>query len=251
MRKLRCVLLSMVLTISLVGCGTTANSNYGESTIANSYYEESYVESTIECNHDCTDATCTEDSKCTLCGEVFGEALGHLWSDATCVSPMECSRCAETSGSSLGHLDNGNGSCSRCGEDLSVDMNERVGSPNDCQQTKSLGGFSFNRNSADGIKVLWGGTNNSGKTINYYTVTFHFYNPVDDEAYSEITGEATKSVRTVGPVEPGEDLIVYTIVDYVPTCTKVQIDEIKLEYADGTVEYGWYGWYTTSENGWL
>ena len=95
------------------------------------------------------------------------------------------------------------------------------------------------------------GKNNTGKTINYYTVTFHFYNAVGDEAFSDITRKATKNIKMVGPVKPGEDLIVFSIVDYVPVCSKVQIDEIKLEYADGTVEYGWYGWYTTTENSWL
>jgi len=95
---------------------------------------------------------------------------------------------------------------------------------------------------------MWGGRNNTGKTINYYTITFHFYNPVGDEAYSEITGSATKKITWVGPVAPGEDLVVFTIVDYVPVCSKVQIDTIKLDYSDGTSETGWYGWYTTSEN---
>lgn len=200
--------------------------------------------------HSFVNATCTARGTCSVCGEK-SNALGHSMSEATCTSPQKCSRCGMTSGKALGHSDNGKGKCSRCGKTLSVDMQKRVGSPNDCAQVQNLGGFSFYQNSADGIKVLWGGKNNSGKTVNYYTITFHFYNPVGDEACSKITGKATKSYKVVGPVAPGEDLLVLSIVDYVPTCTKVQIDQIKLEYSDGTVEYGWYGWYTTYQNKFL
>ena len=267
-KKIITVLLILVLVVTISGCTTSSSrSNNGvnnENNNANS------------CNHEYSEATCTEPSKCTICGDEEGSALGHsfsgatctsggvctrcgsvnsalghTWQEATCTAAKKCTRCGMTNGKALGHLDNGSGNCSRCGTKMSVDMNKRIGSPNDCQEIKSLGGFSFYKNSADGIKVLWGGKNNSGKTINYYTVTFHFYNAVGDEAYSEITGKATKNIKTVGPVKPGEPLIVFSVVDYVPVCDKVQIDEIKLEYSDGSVEYGWYGWYTSSENSFL
>ena len=130
-----------------------------------------------------------------------------------------------------------------------IDMNTRVGSPNDCQRVKELGGFSFGVNFANGVKVLWGGKNNSGKTINYYTLTLSFYDAVGGKSYSEITGLSTKKYKVVGPITPGEDLLLLDVVDYTPTCSKVQIDEIELEYSDGTKERGQYGWSTTYRNG--
>ena len=45
------------------------------------------------CVHDWSEATCTEPSVCSRCGEVRGEALGHVWeSDA---GILICSRCGE------------------------------------------------------------------------------------------------------------------------------------------------------------
>lgn len=251
MKKVFACMLAVALVFAFGGC----NYNKGDKTQKESKYIKSSVnESEDGTNvgenqhkHDYSSATCTEAAVCS-CGDIQRGALGHSYSSATCLAPKKCTRCGITSGNALGHLDNGKGKCSRCGTSLSVDMSTRIGSPNDCQTIKTLGGFSFYKNSADGIKVLWGGKNNTGKTINYYTLTFHFYNSVGDEAYSEITNKATKNVKTVGPVAPGSDLLICSIVDYVPVCSKVQIDEIKLEYSDGTVESGWYGWYTTNQN---
>ncbi len=48
-------------------------------------------------------ATCTEPETCKLCGETFGESLGHDWADATCTLPRTCKVCGETEGESLGH----------------------------------------------------------------------------------------------------------------------------------------------------
>lgn len=80
----------------------------------------------------------------------------------------------------------------------------------------------------------------------YYTVTFHMFNSVEDEVYDTITGEATRQVRVSGPVHPGDTLIVYTdTLFYAQLCSKVQIDEIKFDYMDGTSAEFWYGWYST------
>ena len=146
----------------------------------------------------------------------------------------------------LGHINN-NGYCDRCGEKITIDMTTVVGSPSECK-TISFFGFSYYKNSADGIKLCWGGENLSGKTINYYTITIYFKNAVGDPAYSEITGKSSKTIRYVGPVAPNNDLIIFGIVDYVPTCSKVIIGEITLEYSDGTMDTGWYGWSTTRRN---
>ena len=71
--------------------------------------------------HDLEDATCLVPQRCRLCGETFGEALGHEFSKATCTEPATCIRCGLTDGEALGH-DFGEASCekpatcTRCGE---------------------------------------------------------------------------------------------------------------------------------------
>lgn len=113
--------------------------------------------------------------------------------------------------------------------------------------TAILGGpISVKVNSADGMKMLWVAKNNSGKTINYYTLHLSFYNRVGDPAYDQITHKSTKTIRTVGPVEPGEDLLLYSIVGYSRTCSKIVITDIDLEYADGTTETMPY-WFATPD----
>jgi hypothetical protein len=174
-------------------------------------------------------------------------AKGHSWKAATCMSPKTCSTCNATEGKALGHVKDSDGYCTRCNQKITIDMNTVVGNPNECATTK-LFGFCFYKNSVDGIKVCWGGKNLSGKTVNYYSITIYFYNAVGDPAYSEHTGRSSKTIKYVGPVEPGQDLLIFGIVDYVPTCSKVLIGEITLEYSDGTSDTGWYGWYTTYRN---
>ena len=97
-------------------------------------------------------------------------------------------------------------------------------------------GFYFTRNSVNGITLSFDGKNNSGKTINYYTVHVTFLDPIGNPAYDEITHKATASVRYVGPIAPGRGILVYKLMGYVPACDAIRIDTIDLEYADGTKE---------------
>ena len=107
--------------------------------------------------------------------------------------------------------------------------------------------FSFERNSVNGIKVFWMATNNSGKKINYYTLTLEFYNRVGDPAWDEIKNTSVRDFKYVGPVEPGGMLAMSKLVGYIPACHKVVISKINLEYADGTTETVDYGYSTTKE----
>lgn len=100
---------------------------------------------------------------------------------------------------------------------------------------------SFQENSANGIKLAWIVNNTSGKTINYYTTTVYFFNPVGDLAYDEITGKPYKTLKSVGPIAPGGEMCIYHIVGYVGACDSVVIGEIVLEYDDGTTEEIWCG----------
>lgn len=56
-----------------------------------------------KCEHEWTEATCTEPKICSLCEETEGEPLGHDWEAATCVDSKTCTVCNETEGEPLGH----------------------------------------------------------------------------------------------------------------------------------------------------
>lgn len=100
----------------------------------------------------------------------------------------------------------------------------------------------FYRNSVDGIFVGWMAENLSGKTINYYTVRISLYNSVGDPAYDSITGKNTINMKFVGPVQPKGKLALYDVVGYSSVCSKVTIDSIYLEFADGTSSEYYYGY---------
>ncbi len=76
MKKLICLMLTLVLALSLAACG---------------------------CDHEWKNADCENPITCSLCGKTEGEALGHSWEDANCESPKTCSACGETEGEALGH----------------------------------------------------------------------------------------------------------------------------------------------------
>jgi hypothetical protein len=246
---------SFVVTIRQEAtCERTGIKSYKCSTCNYTYQEEIKATGHNYFSEITSEATCTRTGTkkytCDNCAKTYTEVipkLEHQWKNATCTSPMTCNLCGKTSGSALGHNKGSDGYCKVCYEKITIDMKTVVGSPNDCE-TISYFGFCYYKNSVDGIKVCWGGKNLSGKTIKYYTVTIYFYNSVDDPAYSEITGKSSKTLKYVGPIKPNEDLVIFSIVDYVPVCSKVLIGEITLEYTDGTSDTGWYGWYTKYNN---
>ncbi len=51
------------------------------------------------------EATCTAQAECEVCGQPYGNVLGHDWADATCTDPKTCKRdgCGATEGKALGH----------------------------------------------------------------------------------------------------------------------------------------------------
>ena len=55
------------------------------------------------CQHEWTQATCSDPKTCTKCGVTEGTALPHSWVDADCEAPKTCSRCSLTEGTALGH----------------------------------------------------------------------------------------------------------------------------------------------------
>lgn len=77
-RALLIVMLVLLLTLALTGCGN-------------------------QCGHDWEKANCENAKTCSLCGKTQGEPLGHSWKAATCASPKTCETCGATEGGVRGH----------------------------------------------------------------------------------------------------------------------------------------------------
>ncbi|GGH20651.1 hypothetical protein [Paenibacillus segetis] len=109
--------------------------------------------------------------------------------------------------------------------------------------------FKFGVNSVNGITLSWWVTNLTDKTINYYTVKLSTFNPVGDPSYDEHSGDSSFNIRYVGPINPGEEFGVFSRFTYQATLDSIRIDEVELEYADGTVESIIYNRTTTDDSG--
>ncbi|MEF2967178.1 hypothetical protein V3851_15175 [Paenibacillus sp. M1] len=109
--------------------------------------------------------------------------------------------------------------------------------------------FNYSVNSADGVKLTWIAQNLTGKTINYYTVKISTFNPVGDPSYDQLTGESSFSVKYVGPVEPDDELLVFDLFTYQGALETIRIDEIVLQYNDGSEVTVNYGYQTSDDSG--
>lgn len=107
--------------------------------------------------------------------------------------------------------------------------------------------FAFDTNSADGVRIALMANYKGSKTISYYTVNFSAYNPVGDPVVDEISGKSKFSIKSVGPVKTGESICLYDIFAYSAVCSKVVIDSINIQYADGSTVTGTYP-YSTTQN---
>ncbi|MCE5220066.1 MAG: copper amine oxidase N-terminal domain-containing protein [Clostridium sp.] len=104
--------------------------------------------------------------------------------------------------------------------------------------------FYYNTNSADGVKLTWVADNLSGKTINYYTLKVSTYNAVGDPSYDELNSKCKFNIKYVGPVSPGEQLCCNNLFTYQGVVRKIVIDEIFIEFMDGTTATQNYGYST-------
>lgn len=105
--------------------------------------------------------------------------------------------------------------------------NGRISSPSE---------FKYHRNAVDGISLTWVSVNNTGKRINYYTANISTYNPVGDPSYDENSGKSTFRINYVGPIEDGEELLIFDRFTYQGALEKITIDSLTLKYDDGTEE---------------
>ncbi|WP_042161434.1 hypothetical protein [Paenibacillus gorillae] len=109
--------------------------------------------------------------------------------------------------------------------------------------------FKYAINSANGITLTWQVNNLTGKTINYYNVKLSTFNPVGDPSYDEHSGKNTFKLRIVGPIEPDDNLLVFNRFTYQGALESIRIDEVELEYADGTKETVVYDRTTSDSSG--
>ena len=116
--------------------------------------------------------------------------------------------------------------------DHQVDMREKLGNE-----------FTFKVNSAGGIELNFEAKNNSGKEIKYIRFDVEFRNADGDKIQDEITGNYSVSVEVVGPIASGRSAKFKHVIGCNKNCTRIDINEVTLVYADGTSQTGHYGWY--------
>lgn len=213
------------------------------------------------------EATCVENGQaripCAKCGEVLRTeiipAKGHDYRSstvtATCSEPggvkHTCSRCKdayyeETTAPTGAHDLSIAGICTKCSGDFSVDMTTRVGAPLESGEY----GFSY-YGRHDYLLLGFEAQNVSSKTIKYCWIQIVTYNGVGDVIYRGI-------LKRTGPMNTGDIMNfnlpissyegIISIAAGFENAKKVEIANIKLEYMDGTVECGPYGYSTTVFN---
>ena len=167
---------------------------------------------------------------------------------ASCLDPggvlYTCSGCQdeyfeETTDPLGGHKLQVTGICTRCNGDYSTDMTSLVGAPHG----DSKYGFSFGKGL--GIEFSWQATNNSGGSIKYCTIQVICYNTV---------GDAVKkgTFKIPGPFYSGDTISIVDNVAYFDSSAeyveRVEIAYISLEYSDGSMDAGYYGYSTDYYN---
>lgn len=104
-------------------------------------------------------------------------------------------------------------------------------------------------NSADGVTLNFFAKNISGKAIKYYTLKISTYNAVGDPSYDNINDKCVFYQKYVGPVEADGTIAMFNLFTYQTALEKVVIDEIAIEYMDGTKETVAYGYSTNDSSG--
>lgn len=102
MKRIAVMIVGMLLTTSLVGCGH--KHTWKEATCETPRICTECGETEGEpIGHNYTEATCESPRICVNCGQSEGEALGHNYASATCESPKTCAVCGKTEGVRLEH----------------------------------------------------------------------------------------------------------------------------------------------------
>lgn len=107
-----------------------------------------------------------------------------------------------------------------------------------------FGNFYFTVNSAGGINMNWCANILSDKTIKYINMTVRLYNAVNDQLSDEISGKSEFDLKITGPLNNDVWIKTKKPFAYADTCAKVSIDEMSIEFMDGTIVNGVYGYST-------
>lgn len=92
-------------------------------------------------------------------------------------------------------------------------------------------------NSVGGVSVSHMYFNASGKEMKYITFTYVPYNSVKDMVTCTVSKKSKASGRLTGPIEPKYyGVIEWDNLWYNPTVSHVLVDEVYIEYMDGTSE---------------
>lgn len=192
------------------------------------------------------------------CGVYFSEDLGYSRSEPTIVKAVQTvvDDDDEQTVDSKNDPSNGDG---EKGATISTAQNQEGNeTANDEPETTRVTAesrfsdpreFRYGVNSANGITLTWLVDNLTDKTINYYTVKVSTFNPVGDPSYDEHSGKNSFNLQYVGPVIPGLELGVYELFTYQGALDSIRIDEVDLEYADGTKETVVYNRTTNDDSG--
>jgi len=113
----------------------------------------------------------------------------------------------------------------------------------DCVGVPTL--FTFTRDSSDNITAVFKAPNYTTKQVRYYNLVFTMYDANGDKAYDPYTNQCSKKVKING-MKNGQDFIAYDIVGKSPDCAILILGGIDICYADGTTDYGYYGYQTTT-----
>lgn len=205
-------------------------------------------------------ATCAqtgEEARTCVCGEkekreIETDPENHSYKSekksASCNDPggllYTCIYCQdeyfeETEDPLGGHKLNIKGICTRCEEDFSTDMSSLVGPPH----SDSMYGFSYNT-FMDYLSFSWQATNLSGKTIKYCNIQVDYINGVGDIV-------RTKTYKITGPIDHNGTISIVKSNEYFnggSSVSAIQITNISLEYLDGSMDAGYYGYTSYDEN---
>jgi len=189
--------------------------------IAHDYVEKKTMEATC-------DKAGERQRICSICGDKKTETLsafGHSWSAATCTTPKTCKVCGAIDGEGYGHSTDA-GICSIC--------NERV----EKLSPVTIVGMRYTTDSVGGVEWTFKIRNNTDKEIKYITFQWTCYNAVGDQIRDEITGKTYVRIKYTGPLGAGETTGKKrnTTLFYNNTYNNAKINEITVEYMDGTTE---------------
>ena len=108
------------------------------------------------------------------------------------------------------------------------------------------GNFYAKVNSAGGVEFNWCAINISDKPIKYITFTMRLYNGVGDLITDDVFNADSFRMTLVGPLEPNFGFHAKSPEPFAYTyqCAQLSIDEMTVEFMDGSSVTGYYGYST-------